>query len=79
MVIGELFQINPDSIDVVELNNCSNLIAHYIARDGKVLYEDESNQFEKFRQGVLLDNSKVKTIERNNRQDIEQFLERWGV
>ncbi len=78
-VIGELFKIDPDNIDIVELNNCSNLIAHFIARDGKVLYENESNQFEDFRQRVLLDNSDIKKIERNKRQSIEQFLERWGV
>lgn len=79
MLIGKLFNINPDNVDVVELNRCSNLIAHFIARDGKVLYENESNQFEKFRQRVLLDNSEIKRIEGNKRQSIEQFLERWGV
>lgn len=79
VLIGELFQINADNIDVIELNNCSNLIAHFIARDGEVLYEDESNQFKDFRQRVLLDNSEIKQIEHNKRKNVKQFLERWGV
>lgn len=79
MIIGEIFKINPDNIDVVELNNCSKLIAHYIARDGKVLYEDKLNQFENFRQRVLLSNSEINKIENCKRQNIEQFLERWSI
>lgn len=79
MLIGELFNINPDNIDVVELDRCSKLISHFIASDGKVLYEKEANQFKNFRQQVLLDNSELKTIEGAKRQNIEQFLERWSV
>ena len=38
MLIGEVLKINPDHIDIVKLNHCSELIAHFVARDGKVLY-----------------------------------------
>ncbi|MGF1991801.1 MAG: type VII toxin-antitoxin system MntA family adenylyltransferase antitoxin [Nostoc sp. ZfuVER08] len=79
MQIGELFKINSDLIDIVELNHCSELIAHFIARDGKVLYEDEVEQFEKFKQRVLLSKSELKKIENAKRKNIEQFLQKWGV
>ncbi len=79
MLIGEIFQLNSDKIDIVELNQCSELISHFIARDGKVLYEANKEEFEKFKQRVFLSNSQLKTIENNKRQNIEQFLERWGV
>jgi len=79
MLIGEIFQLNSDKIDIVELNQCSELISHFIARDGKVLYEANKEEFEKFKQRVFLSNSQLKTIENNKRQNIEQFLEIWGV
>lgn len=46
--IGQIFQINSDIIDVVELNHCSPLIGYHVARDGKVLYEGEPGSFLKF-------------------------------
>ncbi|MCG6133783.1 MAG: nucleotidyltransferase domain-containing protein [Nostoc sp. LLA-1] len=79
IVIGELFKINSDQIDVVELNQCSELISHFVARDGKLLYEDNLGEFEKFKQRYLLSNSELKKIENITRQHIEQFLQRWGV
>ena len=79
IVIGEIFKINSDQIDIVELNQCSGLISHFVARDGKVLYEDNPEEFESFKQRMLLSNSELKKIENINRQHIEQFLQRWGV
>ncbi|MHC5827072.1 MAG: type VII toxin-antitoxin system MntA family adenylyltransferase antitoxin [Nostoc sp.] len=79
MVLGELFKINSDKIDIVELNKCSELISHFVARDGKVLYEDKDEEFERFKQRMLLSNSELKKIENIKRQNIEQFLQRWGV
>ncbi|BAY99306.1 DNA polymerase beta domain protein region [Tolypothrix tenuis PCC 7101] len=79
MLLGEVLKINADHIDIVELNHCAELIAHFVARDGKVLYESESEGFEKFKQKVLLSKSELKTIENHKRQNIENFLQRWGV
>ncbi|MBE9198018.1 MULTISPECIES: nucleotidyltransferase domain-containing protein [unclassified Nodularia (in: cyanobacteria)] len=79
MLIGEVLNINADHIDIVELNHCSELIAHFVARDGQVLYENEVKGFEKFKQKVLLSNSDIKKIEHTKRKNIEQFLARWGV
>ncbi|MBE9052014.1 nucleotidyltransferase domain-containing protein [Nostocales cyanobacterium LEGE 11386] len=79
MLIGEVLKINADHIDIVQLNHCSELIAHFVARDGQVLYEDEVKEFEKFKQKVLLSNSDIKKIEHTQRKNIEQFLARWGI
>lgn len=79
IVLGELFKINSDQIDVVELNKCSELISHFIARDGKILYEDKPGEFQEFKQRMLLSNSELKKIEDIKRKNIEQFLQRWGV
>lgn len=78
-ILGEIFKINSDKIDIVELNHCSKLIAHFVARDGNVLYEEQANEFEKFKQRVLLSNAEIKKIEKTKIENIEHFLQRWGV
>lgn len=78
-ILGEIFKINSDKIDIVELNHCSKLIAHFVARDGKVLYEEQADEFNKFRQRVLLSNTEIKMIEKTKLKNIENFLQRWGV
>jgi predicted nucleotidyltransferase len=78
-ILGEIFKINSDKIDIVELNHCSKLIAHFVARDGKVLYEKPGDEFDKFQQRVLLSNTEIKKIEKTKLENIENFLQRWGV
>ena len=78
-ILGEILKINSDKVDIVELNHCSNLIAHFVARDGKVLYENQADEFNKFRQRVLLSNTEIKMIEKTKLKNIENFLQRWGV
>ena len=78
-ILGEIFKINSDKIDIVELNHCSKLIAHFVARDGKVLYEEQADEFNKFQQRVLLSNTEIKKIEKTKIENIENFLQRWGV
>jgi predicted nucleotidyltransferase len=78
-ILGEIFKINSDKIDIVELNHFSKLIAHFIARDGKVLYEESADEFEKFKERVLLSNTKITMIRKNQLATIENFLQRWEV
>lgn len=47
-ILGKYFQINSDKIDIVDLNYCSPLLGFYVARDGKVLYEEQPGEFIKF-------------------------------
>ena len=75
--LGELFEINSDEIDVVELNRCSSLIAHFVARDGKLLYESEPGEFEKFKQDALISESELKQIEGELHNKVELFLQEW--
>ena len=73
-ILGEIFKINSDKIDIVELNHCSKLIAHFVARDGKVLYEEPGDEFDKFQQRVLLSNTEIKKIEKTKLENIENFF-----
>ncbi|MBD2391368.1 nucleotidyltransferase domain-containing protein [Aphanizomenon flos-aquae NRERC-008] len=78
-ILGEIFKINSDKIDIVKLNYSSKLIAHFVARDGKVLYEESADEFEKFKQRVLLSNTEITMIRKNQLATIENFLQRWEV
>jgi uncharacterized protein len=78
-VLGQVFSVNSDEIDVVELNRCSNLIAHFVARDGKLLYEKEPGEFDNFKQTHLMSTAEMQEIERQLRQRINDFLKKWGV
>ena len=77
--LGEVFEINSDEIDVVELNKFSSLIAHFVARDGKLLYESEPGEFEKFKQNALISESELKQIEGELHNKVELFLQEWEL
>lgn len=79
LILGKIFGINPDTIDIVELNKSSQLISHYVVRDGIILYEQEEGEFEKFKQKSLLDNGRVEEIYQDLQQDINKFLKKWAV
>jgi predicted nucleotidyltransferase len=36
-ILQDIFNLLDDQIDVIEMKDCSELLAHYIALDGKVL------------------------------------------
>lgn len=77
--LGEFFEINSDEIDVVELNRCSSLIAHFVARDGNLLYESEPGAFEKFQQNALMSDLELKQTEGELRNQVEWFLQEWEL
>ncbi|MGB3262998.1 MAG: nucleotidyltransferase domain-containing protein [Microcoleus sp.] len=78
-ILSDIFSINSDEIDVVELNRCSRLIAHFIARDGILLYEKDPVEFEKFIKNHLMSDVELQETESQLRQNINNFLEEWGV
>lgn len=79
MQIGELLKINSDLIDIVELNHCSELIAHFIARDGIMMFEKYPGQFEEFRLTSLKSKSELKKFREEQHKIIEKELNKWGV
>ncbi|WP_413174226.1 type VII toxin-antitoxin system MntA family adenylyltransferase antitoxin [Anabaena azotica] len=78
-LFGELFKLNSDHIDVVDLHKCSELKSHFVARDGIMLFEKTPGEFEAFRLNSLKSESELKQFCENQYQHIESFLQRWGV
>jgi len=78
-IISQIFNLNSDKIDVVELHRASPLIAHFIARDGKLLYEKEPGEFDKFKRKALMSDVEMQNVNLNLRQSIDEFLTEWGL
>ncbi|MBR8834498.1 MAG: nucleotidyltransferase domain-containing protein [Stigonema ocellatum SAG 48.90 = DSM 106950] len=79
LILGKVFVIDPEKIDLVELNNCSWLVAHFIARDGILLYEKDPGGFEYFRLTSLRPESEMKKFRQEQRQLIEMEFKKWKV
>jgi predicted nucleotidyltransferase len=77
--LNEIFELKTDRIDIVDLNSCSDFIAHYIARDGVLIYEKNQGEFEEFKQQKLKTESEMNVITKNIRAEIEKFLSECGV
>lgn len=78
-ILADIFGISSDKIDLVSLNSCSPLIAHYIARDGQLLYEQNSGLFEDFKHQAFMNNEQLENIRKSLRQNLEHFLEARGL
>ncbi|OZH51424.1 DNA polymerase [Hydrocoleum sp. CS-953] len=77
--LGDFFNLNSDNIDVVELRNYSSTISHFVARDGKLLYEDKPGLFKDFRKQALKSDLELQEIRKALRAKVEANLQRWGV
>lgn len=78
-ILADIFQIPDDKIDVVDLDRCSPLIAHYIAQDGKLLYEQEQGLFNEFQEKSRMSEHQLKEISISLRQKLEKSLQARGV
>jgi len=77
--LGKIFLINSDNIDVAELNKCSPLLGFQVARDGQLLYEQNSGDFIKFQMKAWKIYADTAKFRKTQRQSIELWLQKWGV
>jgi predicted nucleotidyltransferase len=73
-ILADLFRINDDKIDAINLAKCPPLMAHAIAQDGKVLYERDLGLFSAFQQQSLMSEEQLKEIKKSLRAKLERFL-----
>jgi len=78
-VLEDVFELPKGKIDVVELNHCSPLMGYLVARDGKLLYEKEPNEFTKFRCKAWKIYADTAKFRKAQRRSIELALQSWGV
>lgn len=78
-ILADVFRINDDKIDAINLAKCPPLIAHAIAQDGRLLYERDLGLFSSFQQQALMSEQQLKAIQKNLRAKLECFLTQRGV
>ncbi|HEY9830497.1 MAG TPA: nucleotidyltransferase domain-containing protein [Stenomitos sp.] len=79
ILIGQVFDLNSDKIDVVELNHCTPLLGYQVARDGKLLYEQQAGEFINFQRQAWKIYADTAKFRKAQRQSIELWLQKWGV
>ena len=79
LTLSEHGQIPGDRIDLIDLSTCSDILAHFVAQEGQLIYEHEPGEFERFRQQSLKAPAELKQFRQTQRDKVLQALERWGV
>ena len=74
-ILQTAYDLLDDQIDVVEMKSCSEILAHCIAKDGQVLYEQEPGRFELFRKKALISDAELKAMRQRRREQNLQVLQ----
>lgn len=77
--LSEVLKINRDAIDLVELDRCSPLLGHQVARDGKLIYESHVGEFLNFRVRawkIYADTAKFRKVQK---ESIHLWLKKWSL
>jgi uncharacterized protein len=77
--LSNLGQIPSDLIDLLDLSTCSDIMAHFVAQYGHLLYERNPGQFHHFRQHALKAPAELKQFRQIQRNKVLQALQRWGA
>lgn len=75
----KILHVSEAAIDLVDLSTCSEITAHFVARDGQVIYEKTPGEFAQFQQSALKTKAELKQYRHAQREKVLQTLARWGV
>lgn len=78
-ILGSLFALNSDKIDVVELDRPSPLLGFQVARDGKLLYEQQPGEFIKFQCKAWKIYADTAKFRKAQQESIELWLQKRGL
>jgi predicted nucleotidyltransferase len=76
-----------DRIDLIDLSTCSDILAHFVAQEGQLIYERDPGEFERFQQRfscreaapTLKAPAELQQFRQTQREKVLQALERWGA
>ncbi len=78
-VLQQILDLGDNEMDWIDLKDASDVLAHAIAAEGKVVYEKTAGEFEAFRRGALKTTAELKQIYHKERGELELELQKWGV
>jgi uncharacterized protein (DUF433 family)/predicted nucleotidyltransferase len=74
-ILQRAYNLGDDQIDVVEIKNCSNLLAHSIAKEGQVIYERNPGEFEAFQKQSQMSKEQLQAIRQQQREKIKAMVQ----
>lgn len=78
-IFENIFELPNEAVDIVDLNRCSEILAHVIACDGKLLYEKRLGEYDEFLKRSLMSHEQTKKMRQEQRQSLERKLQVLGV
>lgn len=78
-VLQNVYHLLDDELDIVDLSNSSELTAHNVAVDGKIIYERDPGEFARFQERSIMSRAELKALDRKYRDEIWQALKEWGL
>ncbi|MBD2150014.1 nucleotidyltransferase domain-containing protein [Pseudanabaena sp. FACHB-1277] len=78
-IFENVFDLPNETVDIVDLDRCSPILAHEIACDGKLLYEKRSGEYDEFLKRSLMSHEQTGKMRQEQRQNLERKLQVLGV
>lgn len=67
-ILQNAYDLSDEQIDIVDIKDCSELMAHYIAKEGKIIYTRSPELFKDFQHKSLMSDGSLKAMRRQLRE-----------
>jgi uncharacterized protein (DUF433 family)/predicted nucleotidyltransferase len=74
-ILQQTYKLGDDQIDAVEMKNCSDILAHFIARDGRIVYEQNQGDFAAFQREKLMTSAEMKQLRKEMSDRLRQKVQ----
>jgi uncharacterized protein (DUF433 family)/predicted nucleotidyltransferase len=74
-ILQQIYKLGDDQLDAIDLKECSNILAHNIAKDGQILYEFEPGEFAAFQKEKLISPEEIKRLQKKIREELRQRVQ----
>ncbi len=74
-VLQQTYNLGDGQIDAVEMKNCSDILAHSIARDGQIVYERNQGSFAVFQRERLMTSAEMKQLRKEMSDRLKQKVQ----
>jgi predicted nucleotidyltransferase len=78
-IFENVFDLPNETVDIVNLDRCSPILAHEIANNGKPLYEKQAGEYDAFIGRSLISRENIKNLYQEQRQNINKKLQVLGA
>jgi len=74
-ILQNAYNLGDDQIDAIEMKDCSDILAHNIAQDGQIIYEQNLGEFTHFCQEKIITPAEMKQLRKEMRERLRQKIQ----